>query len=87
VFSEESLRRYILLVEDIHKRYRVLGETGRKDYDFKVLANFVKEFAAVWPHINENVVDSALDVDWEHDIGLVCFVETRVDQGFIYVEN
>lgn len=75
MLSEQSLRGYILLVENIHQRDGILGETGRENDDFEVLANLVDEFAAVWPHIYENVVDAAFDIDREHDISLVCFIE------------
>lgn len=75
MLSEQSLRGYILLVENIHQRDSILGETGRENDDLKVLANLVDEFAAVRPDIYENVVDAAFDIDRELDISLVCFVE------------
>jgi hypothetical protein len=86
VVSEKSLRRYFVLIQDIHQRNGVLAQRrGENDY-FKVFTNFIKEFAAIRPHFYEDIANAPFNVDGKFDVSLAG-LERTMDEGFVDVEN
>ncbi len=75
IFSEESLRSDVLLIQNIHQRDCIFRKGSSKNDDFKVLAHLVYEFTAVGPDLHINVVHSTFYIDWQHNVCLVGFVE------------
>ena len=69
------------------QRDGILGETGGEDDDLKVLGDLLYERDTAWSDQYEDVAGAALDVDRQHDVGLVGRGEGGVDQGLVNVEQ
>lgn len=86
VVSEKPLRRYFVLVQDIHQRNGILAQRRGKNDNFKVFTNFIKEFAAIRPHFYENIARAPFNVNRKFDVSLAR-LERTMDEGFVDVEN
>jgi len=64
VLAEQSLWGHFLLIQDVHKGDRILAQTCSKNHYFVIFGDLVDEFAAARPNVDEDVVDSAFDIDW-----------------------
>jgi len=87
VLSKQSLWRYVLLVQYVHQWYSIFWETGCEDYNFEVFANLIYEFAAVRPHIYENIVDSTFDIDWKYDVCIICVIKRTMYKSLVNIKN
>ena len=87
MISEQSLRCYTLRIQNIHQRDGILRKTCSEYNDFKILANFDDEFATIRPDLHVDVASATFDIDWQHNICLVCRRERRMDKGLIDIKN
>lgn len=86
VISEKPLRRYFVLVQNIHQRNSILAQRRGENDNFKVFTNFIKEFAAVRPHFYENIASAPFNVNRKFNVSLTG-LEWTMDEGFVDVEN
>ena len=87
VFAEQTLRRNVHRVQDIHQRIGVFRKRGSEYDHFIVLADFLDEFAAVGTNLHVNSADAPFDIDREHDVVGRSGREGRVDEGLVDVED
>ena len=83
VLAEEPIRAEMLGVKSIQERICILGQTGREDHQFVVLAQSFQELLAAGPHVNVNDKLLALYADRKLDVILNLRVEATVDQRLI----
>ena len=86
MLSEKSLWRHSLRIQDIHQRYCILRQTGSKDDDFKVFANFDQKLLAVRPNKHKNGELATLNLNWQLYVSLISPIEGRMDQSLIHIQ-
>ena len=86
VVSEKPLGCNFILIQNVHQRNSILAQRRRENHDFKVFTNFIKEFAAVRPHFDENITGAPFNVDGKLNVS-IAGLERTVHEGLVYVEN
>lgn len=87
MLAEKPLGCNAFGIQDVHEGDGILGQTGREDDHLVVPSHLGEKLIASGPYFDINVVDLSLDVYRQSDVWVVHFLELRVHQSLVNIEQ
>lgn len=87
MLTEKPHRAISVCIHLVHQRLGVLRQTRREDDQFVVLRHHLQEVLDSGSLLDEDVADSALDVDWDDEVRILDGIELTVYQSFIQIQH
>lgn len=87
MLSIELISTLFVRIQNVAKRCCIFGETRCENDHFIQFAHPLQELLDTWSYENIDLTNLALNLNWEHNVGVLDGFELRVDEGLIQIQD